>query len=1371
MRFSRCLHSILRVATAVVLLGVALTPSAWARPKPKPGSGFRLFASAQTIFQVNRVQCRIFADGQLCATGSSTVGGGIWPKGTADQYIFAGGLQIGGVVDPTQSKTENGFAGDTAGAFFYNTSGSSNGLALRQILAATDAADVASWPSEARVPCSDPATTQIPGGIPAEVIARCTSAGVGTSVTGELFDPALQGTVSASQGDHWFVYWEGDPSNLASRTHPLGILVETRALAWNFPTGNEDIMYFIYTFYNITSARDDDYLSVRSSLRPFIQQKGKDFQALNTAKYGISLPEAGYNIKDITVDVVNDMDVANANANYASVNVPFALGYTYENDFSAEAARSLGWTFDPAIFGSAPFFAGVGFAGVKYLSSPINPVTQQQVGLTLFGTFSNSVGSLTDPNDDKQLYRYMTGHLLPTDGACTLNADVDKICSVNLDSPTDMRFYQSSGPFDLAPGQFGTIAVAYVFAPPVADGNCPGSSCDVKAADGGQADRLRIMGNAARMSSGVNQIDRMTGYLSFNDADADGKVTQNEIKVRPGSLLSKAVVAQSVFDKRFLLPFAPEAPAFFLVPGNNQVTVLWSPSKTETVPDPFFNVASSPTTVNPDGSTSANALYNPNFRGLDVEGYRVYRGRTSNPSQLTMLAQFDYAPDPVTGKGIFRDFLGTVKSGDGGQDVNCAPELAITLTCPIAFSTPLPGIAYTDSVEIDLVGTVTQVPSGGRVKLADNTAQLLPAKLDTAFLDIARGRLGQGVSTELKNNLVPFLFVDNGARNSVRYFYSVTAFDVNSVNSGPSSLESARNTKAVTPTPLATNIATEATTSFTVLGRNGPITTAQPSIDAATGKFSGPFPPSDGAELGLVSAVPEILSPTTNMTVRLDSIILGESGNTAAFGASPSPAANTYWYTAAPDTPDASTVSVPVTIEAGGSGVTEPASGHGLVANVAQVSAEGAAKYGGGSNPFSLSAQVTMNIPPSSYLTGQGLGCQFADPSFDASGNCVYNGGRWFDGPSPTANETMDNPNGGNMLNDLGSPSTADFNNAGQLTGVTTINEPHAYTMLDRSWRNMEWAYAGAARAADFNVYWGAGGLIDSVIDVTHDVVVPFDSTVSGTWGVLNTAATGGDGEFDTRNTVLTHTDMSCVEPLKTGLAGPSLRYPCDAAAASPAYKLSQTAQLGAVSFASGLAGNLAASPVAAQGGFLLYLAGHQFLFSMAALPADGAVWALRTYTGAVNGGNGASGDLGPYSFTPAIRPFTAIGARLQATVSAAVNVAASKKGDLSQVHTVPDPYYVRSAFESSTDQKVLKFVNLPQDAIIRIYSASGVLVRILEHHASNYSATSLSQGNETQWDLRNRNNQVVASGVYFYHIEAGDARRVGRFTVVNFAQ
>ena len=56
------------------------------------------------------------------------------------------------------------------------------------------------------------------------------------------------------------------------------------------------------------------------------------------------------------------------------------------------------------------------------------------------------------------------------------------------------------------------------------------------------------------------------------------------------------------------------------------------------------------------------------------------------------------------------------------------------------------------------------------------------------------------------------------------------------------------------------------------------------------------------------------------------------------------------------------------------------------------------------------------------------------------------------------------------------------------------------------------------------------------------------------------------------------------------------------------------------------------------------------------------------------------------------------------------------------------------------------------------------VLVRVLEHQSNQF-------GGEAVWDVRNRNNQVVASGVYFFHIEAGDARKVGRFTVVNFAQ
>ena len=68
--------------------------------------------------------------------------------------------------------------------------------------------------------------------------------------------------------------------------------------------------------------------------------------------------------------------------------------------------------------------------------------------------------------------------------------------------------------------------------------------------------------------------------------------------------------------------------------------------------------------------------------------------------------------------------------------------------------------------------------------------------------------------------------------------------------------------------------------------------------------------------------------------------------------------------------------------------------------------------------------------------------------------------------------------------------------------------------------------------------------------------------------------------------------------------------------------------------------------------------------------------------------------------------------------------------------------------FETTTTDKIIKFVNLPAQAIIRIYSSSGVLVSILEHNSDDAWAVTRT------WNVRNRNNQVVASGVYFYHIE-----------------
>jgi hypothetical protein len=307
----------------------------------------------------------------------------------------------------------------------------------------------------------------------------------------------------------------------------------------------------------------------------------------------------------------------------------------------------------------------------------------------------------------------------------------------------------------------------------------------------------------------------------------------------------------------------------------------------------------------------------------------------------------------------------------------------------------------------------------------------------------------------------------------------------------------------------------------------------------------------------------------------------------------------------------------------------------------------------------------------------------------------------------------------------------------------------------------------GATRAADYNLYWGAGGVIDSVIDVSSNVVVPFEANRLGAgWGVLNQAATTAAGSHDARPTVLTLTDFSCVPPFNT--LSPQSIMPC---AAGTVYTLSNTAVPGPIAFMTGTVANAQTRPAEPNAGFALAMPGHIFMFELAGgtLPAAGTVWSMRDYIGSVRGGGAGctlclAGADGPYAYVPRPATMAAVGAEVRFTFDVVNQVNAPTEANLENVHTVPDPYYVTSEFEQTTDTKIIKFVNLPQDAVIRIYSSSGVLVNLLEHHTTTFGGTA-------DWNVRNRNNQVVASGVYFYHIEAGNARKVGRFTIVNFAQ
>ena len=1301
-----------RLLLAVAIVALSAVESLGQTPSKsgaKPG-GFRLFARANGALMVNQVSCSIQASGHICGDPRPNTMGGFWPRGTANNYIWDSGFQIAGVVggDPSFE-----WHGDTTGANFFAGTGITHGDPVRLVHSSSDPGDLANWPNAARVPDED--------------------------TDANPFHPLLRGRINAGHGDVWWVTWDGNPALNRERQHPLGVLLEQRGMGWNFPAGNEDILYFVFTIYNITSTVPADYAAVRPALREILLEKAVEFQALNEKEFNISLPDRGYPIENAYVAFGTDMDVGQFNLNYASVNAPFALGYTYDHRF----VQPPWWTFDPGIFGP-PFFAGTGFAGVKYLASPRDSLGRE-VGLTNFSGYQGGGGLFNEPGSMLQNYRYLSATLNPGAGdpQCnTGNPAVTHICFINQGFPSDMRFFQSTGPLTIPPGGSASVAVAYIFAAPVRVESCT-PPCDVRPGD------PTILGDAARMASGANVVDSMTGYAGFDDANGDGRVEQREFRVLPGSLLGKALVAQAVFDAGFLLPFAPDPPDFYLIPGDNQVTVLWQPSRSETSGDPFFESARAPTIIPAGGgSPIPNPLYDPNYRQNDVEGYRIYRGRVESPNSLQLLAQFDYA--------------GTVISDHQGQvnpEPTCAPEIGIdagvdpeTGIDPCDFDPVAPGLARTKHVDVPLAGPVVQVRLGRRVALANGRALVLEA--DTAAVGAASPCVGSGNDDQcgLRDTGVPFVYVDRTPRSNLRYFYSVTTFDINSIQSGPGSLESPRETKPVTPVSPASNYESSATISTVMSGRGIALNqdSPLPPIDAGSGKFSGRFPPAENIRLGFVGEQAQgIFTGSGSFSVQLTGIGLGDTRNGIPV---------TYAYAARSSSGEEMTFTIPVVPELPG-GLNTVVRGPPFPG--AQANDEIAARHGIPAG-FSQSAEVSQGLV--GYTATNAFGRGAVDSSLRAASGTSgvhYNGPRWFQG----SDETRSHPNAGNVA---GTENATDFNNAGELPGVVTIQNPQSYTQLSGDWRRPEAVLTGAVRAADFNLYWGTGGRVDSVVDLTHNVIVPFMAeSLGGGWGLLNQSATSGTGSFDQRPDVLTATDFGCVHPLRDPSRAPDTQGPGGIPCSAPAYLLSDVVAPGPIAIFGGALTSARTQPVVAGPGFAVYVSGHIFMMELApggGTPGAGTVWTLRSYIGHISGGNGAAGPEGPYSFTPAPRTFSALGAELRVTYDVVNRVGSASKDDLSRVHTVPDPYYVTSAFEATTEAKVIQFVNLPQEAIIRIYSSSGVLVTLLEHRSQTF-------GGAATWNVLNRNHHVVASGVYFYHIESGNARRVGRFTVVNYAE
>jgi hypothetical protein len=102
-------------------------------------------------------------------------------------------------------------------------------------------------------------------------------------------------------------------------------------------------------------------------------------------------------------------------------------------------------------------------------------------------------------------------------------------------------------------------------------------------------------------------------------------------------------------------------------------------------------------------------------------------------------------------------------------------------------------------------------------------------------------------------------------------------------------------------------------------------------------------------------------------------------------------------------------------------------------------------------------------------------------------------------------------------------------------------------------------------------------------------------------------------------------------------------------------------------------------------------------------------------------------------------------------------------------VKVVPNPYLVTNEWERHPDFRKLKFINLPNDCTIRIYTMAGDLIKTLQHHETNVISGSVlnQQGGDEDWDLLSEAGQRPAPGIYIFHIESAVGEQIGKFAVV----
>jgi hypothetical protein len=114
--------------------------------------------------------------------------------------------------------------------------------------------------------------------------------------------------------------------------------------------------------------------------------------------------------------------------------------------------------------------------------------------------------------------------------------------------------------------------------------------------------------------------------------------------------------------------------------------------------------------------------------------------------------------------------------------------------------------------------------------------------------------------------------------------------------------------------------------------------------------------------------------------------------------------------------------------------------------------------------------------------------------------------------------------------------------------------------------------------------------------------------------------------------------------------------------------------------------------------------------------------------------------------------------------------------GALEKINVVPNPYYAYSGYENSQFTNIVKITNLPERAIITIYTLDGKFIRKFNRDERPVKVSGTNPANrntqivpDLEWDLKNFQGISVASGVYLIHISApelGEERTIKWFGI-----